>query len=114
MKRVPVLTVLFVAVVLLLFSAGAASSLGTFEIAQLTINSVEDFPPQVSGDRVVWSGYGGADGGADREIFTWTRTGGIVQLTTNNVTDENPQVSGDRVVWQGVGGSDVGGDDEIF
>ena len=69
--------------------------------------------PRVSGDRVVWNGYG-AGGGPDPEIFTWTPTGGVQQLTSDDVNDMEPQVSGDRIVWYATGGIDGGTDREIF
>ncbi len=57
--------------------------------------------PKVSGDRVVWFGAGGTDGGDDNEIFTWTSAGGLVQITTDDVDEQGAQVSGDLVVWMG-------------
>ncbi|MHB8869456.1 MAG: S-layer homology domain-containing protein, partial [Thermoleophilia bacterium] len=81
---------------------------------QVTTNSYDDTWAEVSGDRVVWDGYGGTGGGGDWEIFTWTPTGGPAQLTTNSDDDFYPRVSGDRVVWPGYGGTDGGGDGEIF
>ncbi len=87
-------------------STGAGAASEAYFTTQLTSNSRYDSQPQVSGDRVVWSGNDGTDG----EIFTWTPAGGIVQLTSNGVEDYGPQVSGDRVVWCG----DVGTGGEIF
>ena len=86
----------------------------TFTTMQLTTNTATDRDPQISGDRVVWEGSGGTDGGTDEEIFTWTLAGGTVQLTTNSTRDFYPRVSGDRVVWRGRGGTDGGTDFEIF
>jgi hypothetical protein len=74
-------------------------------IEQLTENSDADAAPDVSGDRVVWTGWGGSDGGIDNEIFTWTPVGGTTQVTLNAGTDESPRVSGDRIAWLGDLGS---------
>ena len=90
----------------LTLSTGAGAASEAYFTTQLTSNSRYDSQPQVSGDRVVWSGNDGTDG----EIFTWTPAGGIVQLTSNGVEDYDPQVSGDRVVWC----SDLGAGGEIF
>ena len=67
-------------------------------IVQLTSNGVEDYDPQVSGDRVVWC----SDVDTASEIFTWTPADGIVQLTANTYREVIPRVSGDRVAWYGV------------
>ena len=61
----------------------------------------------VYGDRVVWYGSGGSDGGTDGEIFTWTPTGGLVQITKNAGDDQTPEVYGDRVVWAGQGSNTI-------
>lgn len=65
---------------------------------RLTSNTREDYMPQVSGDRVVWTRYYGS--GNDSEIFTWTPAGGVVRLTDNSSVDWAPRVSGNRIVWQ--------------
>ncbi len=93
---------------------GTAWAAESFALTQLTTNTDYDGAAEVSGDRVVWYGMGGSDGGTDTEIFTWTPGGGVVQLTTNLYGDDMPQVSGDRVVWCGTGGSDGGTDMEVF
>ena len=79
----------------LLAPAGAAAATEAYFVTQLTSNGGGDYQPQVSGDRVVWTGYGGTDS----EIFTWTPESGTVQLTSNSVNDHSAKVSGDRVVW---------------
>ena len=73
---------------------------------QITSNGYSDGYPEVSGDRVVWYGYDGAD----RDIFTWTPADGITQLTANSYQEDHQQVSGDRVVWIGEDGTDY----EVF
>lgn len=78
--------------------AGAASAAESFNITRLTTDG-DNHHPQVSGDRVVWESFDGND----REIFTWTPSGGVVQLTANDQYDGNPQVSGHRIVWAGNG-----------
>ncbi len=75
--------------------ASAVAATEAYFVTQLTSNGGGDYQPQVSGDRVVWTGYGGTDS----EIFTWTPESGIVQLTSNSVNDHSAKVSGDRVVW---------------
>lgn len=66
---------------------------GTTQIAQ----SDGQASPQISGRRIVWSGYDGFD----YEIFTWTPGGGTSQITDNDSIDDfDAQVSGDRVVWE--------------
>jgi hypothetical protein len=105
------------AVLGLLFAIGGGPYAGAFapgSLTQLTLNDADDSAPQISGGRVVWQGTGGADGGTDYEIFTWTAATGTVQITTNDAHDREPQVSGDRIVWQGVGGTDGGTDYEVF
>jgi len=106
MMRSVVLVAVVSALLVLASSTGAMAASEAYFTTQLTSNIGYDSQPQVSGDRVVWSGSDGTDG----EIFTWTPAGGIVQLTSNGVEDYDPQVSDDRVVWCG----DVGTDGEIF
>jgi hypothetical protein len=56
--------------------------------------------PRISGDRLVWYGTGGTDGGTDYEIYTWVLGEATpTQLTLNGIHDWNPRISGDRVVW---------------
>ena len=70
LKRVLVLTTLASVALLLLFSTGVSAAPDTFTTMQLTTNSFEEAFSLVSGDRVVWWGTGGTDGGSDAEIFT--------------------------------------------
>jgi len=69
-------------------------------VQQVTNNENGDYGPEVSGDRIVWTGL--APG---YEVFTWTPDAGVTQLTDNGVWDYHPQVSGDRVAWTQVAGS---------
>src|SRR5665648_691541 len=103
MKALLVLSTLALAAVLVLFATGASAAADTLITIQLTTDNAWDYSPQVSGDRVVWDGSGGTDGGSDQEIFTWTPAGGTVQLTTNSADDALPQVSGDA--WCGPAGA---------
>ncbi len=64
-------------------------------VTQLTDNGYQDYEPQVSGSRVVWSGYDGND----HEIFLYDGTT-VTQLTDNDYYDWHPQVSGSSVVWE--------------
>jgi hypothetical protein len=66
---------------------------------QLTSNEYDDSRPQVSGDRIVWCGYDSFV--FDKDIFTWTPTGGTAQLTDDNVYQDNPQIYGNSVMWEG-------------
>ena len=72
---------------------------------QLTNNSLNDWYPQVSGNRVVWR----AHDGNDWEIFLWDE-GEIIQLTDNEYADYETKIDGDTVVWYGHDGNDF----EIF
>ena len=63
MKRATVVTLL-VAIALVFLGAGATLAASeTFIIVQITVNTVTDHPPKVSGDRVVWTAAEGVDGG---------------------------------------------------
>ncbi|HET6352406.1 MAG TPA: hypothetical protein VFG89_09830 [Coriobacteriia bacterium] len=73
-----------------------------------TTLAVDARSPQISGDRVVWSGYAGSD----EEIYTW-KVGDASPTNISNHDgrrDSAPQISGDRVVWSGYDGND----DEIY
>jgi len=65
---------------------------------RLTDNLIDDAFPKLSGDRVVWQGRGGIDGGMDYEIFLYDG-GTTTQLTVNDLNDEYPDVSATHVVW---------------
>ncbi len=105
-RRTVILTLLASTVIALVISTGVFAAEEIWVASQLNTNSSGDAQPQVFRDRVVWSGQGGSDGGADEEIFTWTPTGGTVQLTANDTSDYSAHVSGDRVVWEGQSGPD--------
>ncbi|NLH17919.1 MAG: hypothetical protein GX455_15185 [Phycisphaerae bacterium] len=63
-------------------------------IEQLTNNTLYDFDPVVSGNRIVWT----QNDGHDTEILYYDGVS-IRQLTDNEVDDEEPQISGQRIVW---------------
>ena len=69
---------------------------------QLTDNSYEDRTPQISGNKVVWAGFDGAD----YEIYFYDGTTAF-QLTSNDYDDSTPQISGNNVVWSGSDGTDT-------
>ncbi len=98
-----------VALVLSLTSCAGATEVDSgFEITQVLKGCDFVGVPVISGNRVVWTGTGGADSGGDLEIYTWTPAGGVEQLTTNDSDDSDCEVSGDTVVWtSGVGRSSV-------
>ncbi len=73
-------------------------------IKQLTNNATSERPPQVSGNRVVWSNYAG-------NVFTWTPSGGTYQITSTAYGEESVVVSGDRVVWCG---ADISNRRDVF
>ncbi len=104
--RRPLITMSVLSLLLAVGISTAATATEVWHNTQLTDNATHDSSPQVSGDRVVWSG----NDGSDEEIFTWTPTGGTQQLTDNSFADDAVGVSGDRVVWSGSDASD----EEIF
>ncbi|MBE9235079.1 hypothetical protein IQ227_03230 [Anabaena aphanizomenioides LEGE 00250] len=69
---------------------------------QLTNNSYEDRTPQISGNKVAWAGFDGAD----YEIYFYDGAT-TIQLTNNNYDDSTPQISGNNVVWSGSDGTDT-------
>lgn len=70
-----------------------------FDVLPLTANLTTDSNPRVFGDKVVWQGTGGADGGTDDEIFYFDGNT-IIQLTENTVPDRNPEISELGIVWE--------------
>lgn len=70
-----------------------------FDIEPLTDNAVVDSNPRVYGNRAVWQGAGGTDGGTDSEIFYYDGTN-IIQLTENSEIDQYPQLSGLGIAWE--------------
>jgi beta propeller repeat protein len=88
--------------VLLLPSGALAATSEAWVTAQITSNGLDEGGPCVSGDRIVWERYDGADW----EIYTWTPASGIVQLTSNTREDTGARVSGNLVVWYGYDGHD--------
>jgi hypothetical protein len=112
--RLVLLALLSIALVVALSTVALATN-SSFVTTQLTMDDFDQWDPQVSGDRVVWAGYGGTDAGDDSEIFTWkVGDASPTQITANDYNDASPQVSGDRVVWIGDGGGDSGEDNEVF
>ncbi|MFH1833471.1 MAG: hypothetical protein ABH877_00485, partial [bacterium] len=90
MRKGLALTASAAAFAFLLFSTGGFAAPEAFTVTHLSANGAADYYPQVSGDRVVWYGYGGTDEGHDTEIFMWTPAEGAVQLTTNGAADYYP------------------------
>jgi|GEM_PF-5650061 len=70
-----------------------------FDVQQLTNNLTSDSNPRVYGDKVVWQGTGGTDGGTDDEIFYFDGNT-VIQLTENSVPDRNPEISELGIVWE--------------
>ncbi len=112
-RRLGLLVVVF-ALAMTVCSAGSAAGAEVFSVVRLTANAFYDGDCYVDGTRVVWEGEGGADGGADNEVFTWTPATGVVQLTEDQEDSWLPRCDGDRVTWVASGGSDGGTDMEIF
>lgn len=70
-----------------------------FSNEQLTTNLTFDSEPRVYGDKLVWQGRGGTDGGTDEEIFYFDGTT-VTQLTQNTVLDRFPKMSDLGIVWE--------------
>jgi hypothetical protein len=66
---------------------------------QLTTNLTFDSEPRVYGDKLVWQGRGGTDGGTDDEIFYYDGVT-ITQLTQNTVPDRFPEISALGIAWE--------------
>jgi beta propeller repeat protein len=104
-RKYPRAAALFVAALISSVLISAAGAAWWSPVQRLTDNAVNDYSPQVSGDKVVWHGYDGNDW----EIFYYDGST-VIQLTDNESSDVFPQISGDKVVWAGSDGAD----DEIF
>ena len=59
-------------------------------------------PPQISGNKVVWSAYVGFN---NWEIFLYDGAT-TFQVSNNPYDDKNPKISGNNIVWQGYDGND--------
>ncbi|REK09445.1 MAG: hypothetical protein DWQ37_18585 [Planctomycetota bacterium] len=70
-----------------------------FVIERLTDNDTYDTNPRVDGDKIVWEGRGGTDGGTDEEIFYYDGTT-VTQLTENSDLDREAEVSDLGIVWE--------------
>lgn len=68
---------------------------------RVSLITVDNFAPVVSGSVVVWYGHDGAD----NEIFLYDGTT-TLQLTTDGRDDRKPQVDGNYVVWEDFDGTD--------
>jgi hypothetical protein len=76
---------------------------------QLTDNSWSDSNPRISGNNVVWRGFGGP--GNTSEIYFWDGST-VTNISNNGFHDYDPQISGNNVVWRGLGGP--GNTSEIY
>ncbi len=102
-RRIALALAVFAIVTLAVAGTALAISAETFVTTQLTDNTVDDYEPQVSGDRLVWYGYDGSD----YNVYTWALgDSSPTSVSDNTLDDYSPQVSGDRVVWYGYDGSD--------
>ena len=69
-------------------------------------NAYDDFNPRISGDKVVWTGYGVVADPAnprdsEKEIFVYDGASGLTtQLTNNAFIDRRPQVDGATIIWE--------------
>ena len=92
-----------VSLVALAFAALAtmAASSTWFQTDQLTNNAFGDSYPQISGDKIIWSGKSGALG--TREIYFYDGST-VTKLTNDSNADDDPQVSGNKAVWYGEDG----------
>ena len=70
-----------------------------YDPEQLTTNLTFDSEVRVYGEKLVWQGRGGTDGGTDDEIFYYDGTT-VVQLTENAVPDRMPEISAMGLVWE--------------
>ncbi len=70
-----------------------------FQIEPLTDNATYDTNPRVYGDKIVWEGRGGTDGGTDEEVFYYDGST-VMQLTENSDLDRNVQISALGLAWQ--------------
>ncbi len=68
---------------------------------RISLASVNNFAPRVSGTNVVWAGHDGAD----LEIYLYDGTS-TRQVTSDGRDDRKPQVDGNYVVWEDFDGTD--------
>lgn len=67
-------------------------------ILKLTSNSLNDWYPDIYGDKIIWVSGSNSKNRDDHEIMIW-ENGQVKQLTHNNVEEKQPIIRGKYIVW---------------